>query len=298
MRPGAALAAMVLALIVAGCALAPVYARLVSGTDPFRSNPAGTVQGHKVMAENTEGLGLGVTPIGPGWRGPYLLGADAEGRDVAARLLYGGRASLLIAGSATILCLVLATASGVLAGFLGGLTDTVLAGLLDLLWAFPVYLLAISLSIVLINEGLRIGPLAISADSLALPILILGLVFVPYVARPVRAQVMALVANEFVQAAVATGGRPFHILRRHIFPHVAPSVIGFAPVVAAMTLLTEAALSVLGIGVQPPQASWGTLIGDGQTLIYSRPVVAIAPGLAVVVTVLALNVLGEGKARG
>ena len=290
------MALFVLALIVAGCALAPVYARLVSGTDPFRSNPAGSVGGQAVLAENTAGLGLGVTPIGPGWRGAYLLGADAEGRDVAARLLYGGRNSLLIAGCATLLCLLLATVSGVLAGFLGGVTDTVLGGLLDLLWAFPVYLLAISLSIVLINEGLRIGPLVISADSFALPILILGMVFVPYVARPVRAQVIALRADEFVQAAVATGGRPLHILRRHILPHVAPSVIGFAPVVAAMTLLTEAALSVLGIGVQPPAASWGTLIGDGQTLIYSRPVVAIAPGLAVVATVLALNVLGDAQA--
>jgi len=287
-------ACAVLAAIVAACALAPVYARHVSGTDPFRSNPSGTVAGAPVLAENP---GLGVTPIGPGWRGPYLLGADQLGRDVAARLLYGGRNSLLIAGSATALCLALALTAGVVAGFLGGAVDGVLSALLDLLWAFPVYLLAISLAIVLVNEGLRLGPVTIEADSLKLPVLILGLVYVPYVARPIRAEVVALRGREFVQAAVATGGRRGHILRRHVLPMVWPTLIGFAPVVAAMTLLTEAALSVLGIGVQPPAASWGTLIADGQTLIYSRPWVAIAPGLAVVATVLALNVAGE-TARG
>jgi peptide/nickel transport system permease protein len=290
-RPGLALATGVLALIVLACVAAPLYARWVSGTDPFRSNPTAMVEGQPVLAEN-EG-GLGVTPIGPGWRGPYALGADQLGRDVAARLLYGGRTSLVIAGAATVLCLALALISGVLAGFLGGAVDTVLSGLLDLLWAFPVYLLAISLSIVLVNEGLKLGPVTIESDSPALPALILALVYVPYVARPVRAQVIALRGEDFVQAATAVGGSPGHILRRHILRLLWPLLFGFAPVVAAMMLLTEAALSVIGIGVQPPAASWGTLLGDGQELIYSRPLVAIAPGLAVVATVLSLNVLGD-----
>ncbi len=293
MSPLQVLAAAVLLLMVAGAALAPAYARFVSGTDPFRSDPAGTVAGQPVLAENP---GLGVTPIGPGWRGPYLLGADALGRDVAARLLYAGRASLLVAGSATLLCLLLGGVAGIAAGFLGGAADQVLSALLDLLWAFPVYLLAISLSIVLVNEGLHLGPLALEADSPALPVLILGLVFVPYVGRPVRAEVRNLRGSTVVEAAIATGGSRPHILRRHILPLIRPTLLGLAPVVAAMTLLTEAALSVLGIGIQPPAASWGTLIADGQTLIYSRPWVAIAPGLAVVVTVLALNVLGERRA--
>ena len=289
MRAGVA----VLAVIVLACLLAPLYASQVSGTDPFRSNVNGTVAGQEVLAENTAGLGLGVTPIGPAWRGPYLLGADTQGRDVAARLLYGGRTSLLIAGSATVLCLLLAVVLGVLSGFVGGAVDTVLAGLLDLLWAFPVYLLAISLSIVLISQDLRIGPLLLTADSLALPALILGVVYVPYVARPIRAQVLALRSAEFIEAARATGGGPLHVLRRHVLPQIWPGLIGFAPIVMAMALLTEAALSVLSIGVQAPAASWGTLIADGQALIYTRPAVAIAPGLAVLATVLALNVVGE-----
>ena len=284
---------LVLAAVVLMCLLAPFYASQVSHTDPFRSNVNGTALGVDVLAENTAGLGLGVTPIGPTWSGAYMLGADTQGRDVAARLLYGGRTSLLIASLATVLCLVLAAALGVLSGFVGGWVDTVLAGLLDLLWAFPVYLLAISLSIVLISQDLRIGPLLVGADSLALPILILGVVYIPYVARPVRAQVLALRRAEFIEAAEATGGAPPHILRRHVLPQIWPGLIGFAPVVMAMALLTEAALSVLSIGVQAPAASWGTLIADGQALIYTRPMVAIAPGLAVVATVLALNVVGE-----
>jgi peptide/nickel transport system permease protein len=128
---------------------------------------------------------------------------------------------------------------------------------------------------------------------LALPVLIMGLVYVPYVARPVRAEVMVLARAAVVEAAVATGGSRAHILRRHVLRLVWPTLLGLAPIVAAMMLLTEAALSVLGIGVQPPTPSWGTLIADGQTLIYSRPWVAIAPGLAVVVTVLSLHALVE-----
>ena len=290
MKKGRWLAASVLLVVVCGAGLAPVYARLVSGTDPFRSNPAGSVDGVPVLAENA---GLGVTPIGPGWRGAYLLGADAVGRDVAARMLYGGRTSLVVAGSATVLCLGLGVLAGVAAGYLGGATDVVVGGLLDLVWAFPVYLLAISLSVVLVNQGVRIGPLRIEAGSAALPVLILGAVYLPYVARPVRAEVVALREREFVEAAVATGGSGWHILRRHVLPMLGPTLAGLSPIVAAMMLLTEAALSVLGIGVQAPAASWGTLIAEGQGLIYSRPWVAIAPGLAVVVTVLALNGLAE-----
>ena len=286
-------AALVLAAILLACLLAPLYAAQVSGTDPFRSNINGQVGGQvnsaAILAENTEGLGLGVTPIGPGWRGSYLLGADAQGRDVAARLLYGGRTSLLVAGCATVLCLALALLLGVASGFVGGALDMAVSGALDLLWAFPVYLLAISLSIVLIgHEG---------ADSLLLPIGILGLVYVPYVARPVRAEVLRLRRAEFIEAAEALGGAPAHILRRHVLPHLWPTLGGFAPVVAAMVLLTEAALSVLGVGVQAPGASWGTLLADGQALLYTRPAVSVAPGLAIAATVLALNALGEGLRR-
>ena len=130
---GAVAAAAALALIALACALAPFYAAEISGTDPFRSNPLGTdARGAPVLADNTAGLGLGTTPLGPTWRGDYLLGADAQGRDLAARVLHGGRNSLLIAAGATALCLALAAAAGIAAGFAGGTTDAAASWLLDL----------------------------------------------------------------------------------------------------------------------------------------------------------------------
>ena len=289
----AALAA--LALIVLACLSAPLYARYVSGADPFRTDVLGSVMVRggvrPVLAEGPGGLGT--EPIGPGWRGAYLLGADGLGRDVAARLLYGGRTSLLIAAAASAICLGLGVLAGVLAGALGGWADTVLSGVLDLLWAFPVMLLAISLALVLAGAPVVLGPVRIATDGLALPILILGVVYVPYVARPVRAALVALRDAPFVEAAAATGGTRGHILRRHLVPQLTPLLLNLAPVVAAVMLLTEATLSVLGLGVQAPGASWGTLIADGQGLMHQRPVVAIAPGVAVAATVLALNALAE-----
>ena len=289
-------AVAVLLLLLTACLSAPLYARYVSNTDPFRTNVMGQVevrgQLRPVLAEGP--AGLGTEPVGPGLRGPYLLGADSLGRDVAARLLYGGRTSLGVAAGATMLCVLLGGAAGVLAGAVGGWTDTVLSGVLDLLWAFPVTLLAISLSLVLVGAPLRLGPLTVSGASPVLPVLVLGLVYAPYVARPVRAELVALRENPFVEAARATGGTRWHIVRQHMLPQLGPLLAGLGPVVAAMMLLTEAALSVLGLGVQAPGASWGTLIADGQGLLHQRPMVAVAPGLLVVATVLALNALGEG----
>lgn len=291
-------AAVVLVLIVLAVLAAPLYARHVSGTDPFRSTLSAKIEigGKKVpvMERSTAGLGLGVTPIGPTWGPRYLLGADSQGRDVAARLLYGGRNSLLIAGSATALCLFLAALVGVTAGFFGGAVDLVLSRLLDVLWAFPVYLLAISLSIVLINGGLTIGPITIASNSLMLPILIIGVIYVPYVARPIRGQVLTLKRSEFVLASIGLGIPRRRILVKDILPNVSTTLIVFVPLMMALNIVTESALSFLSIGVQPPDASWGTIIQEGQGLLYSRPAVSLAPGIAIVVTVLALNVLGDG----
>ena len=281
-----------LALIVGACGMAPWYARLVAGSDPFRTNVLGEVSGAPVLAEAAGGIGT--EPIGPGWRGAYLLGADELGRDVAARLLYGGRTSLLVALGATLLCLAVGGAAGVLAGAVGGVVDGAVSGMLDLLWAFPVTLLAISLSLVLVGAPLHLGRLVISEGSLIVPVVILGLVYAPYVARPVRAALLGLRGALFIEAARATGGGWWHILRRHQLPQLVPLLLGLAPIVAAMTLLTEAGLSVLGLGVQPPGASWGTLIADGQGLLHQRPMVAVAPGVAVAATVLALNAVAEG----
>src|SRR5262249_52420466 len=119
-------------------------------------------------------------------------------------------------------------------------------------------------------------------------------VYVPYVARPVRGLVLSLKHSEFVLAAIGLGVPSPRILVRDILPNVASTLIVFTPLMMALNIILESALSFLSIGVQPPDASWGTIIQDGQTLLYSRPVVALAPGIAIVLTVLALNVLGDG----
>jgi len=299
LRDQAAVAALVVFIvIVVFCLLAPAYAYW-AGTDPFKSTLDAVIklngQDVPVMEQSTEGLGLGYTPIGPTWQlGNYFLGADNQGRDVMARLLYGGLNSLFIAGMATVVTLFFATLIGLAAGFFGGIIDTLLSRFLDILWAFPVYLLAISLSIVLIAQGLNLGIITIESGSLWLPIFIIGVVYVPYVARPVRGQVLALRESEFVLAAIGLGVPSHRILLRDILPNVSTTLIVFVPIMMALNMITESALSFLSIGVQPPDASWGTIIQDGQTLLYTRPMVALAPGIAIVITVLALNVLGDG----
>jgi peptide/nickel transport system permease protein len=296
---GAMASAVVLVVVLLACLLAPVYAGSIAHTDPFASNISGTTVLHgrtvPVLRPSTTGLGLGVTPIGPtGDVGHYFLGADNQGRDVMARLLYGGRNSLLIGFAAAVLCCLLATLLGVLAGYFGGVVDSILARLLDVVWAFPVYLLAICLSVVLLTSGLTIGPVHVGAGSLWLPVLIIAVIYVPYVARPLRGQVLALKEKEFIAAGVGVGASDLRIMRRDVLPNVLPTVVVFLPLMTALSMLTESALSFLSVGVQPPQASWGTIINDGLGLLYTRPAVTLAPGIAIALTAVVLNLFGDG----
>ena len=146
----------------------------------------------------------------------------------------------------------------------------------------------------LIARGISFGPFHLESGSLLLPITIIGLVYIPYVARPIRGEVLSLRRREFVDAAIGLGASNWRLLWSDILPNVITTVIVLFPLMLAIDMLTEAALSFLSIGVQPPQASWGTIILDGQDLLYTRPTVALAPGIAIAITVLALNVLGDG----
>nr|WP_264814720.1 ABC transporter permease [Asaia krungthepensis] len=296
-RRSALCAACILCLLIMAALAAPLYAHVI-GVDPMESNLAGSVMRNgtmqDVMQANDNPLHLGLSPIGPSWRwGAYALGADSQGRDVAARLLYGGRSSLLIAISAACLSLIAATSCGLIAGYCGGWVDLLISRLLDILWAVPVYLFAISLSVVTIGHDLSLGPFHLSADSLLLPIVIIALIYVPYAARPIRARTKSLSNAGFVLAARGLGASSWRIVLREILPLLAETVLVLAPLIMALCLLAESALSFLSLGVQAPAASWGSLIHDGEGLIYSRPVVAIAPGLAIIVTVLCLNALGD-----
>jgi peptide/nickel transport system permease protein len=226
----------------------------------------------------------------------YFLGADSTGRDVAALLLYGGRSSLLIGVGAAVLCCIAATVVALIAGFFGGTTDALLSRLMDVIWAFPVYLLAISISTELLTHtsGVQLGPVHLSASSLWVPTLIIAFIYIPYVYRPVRGQVLSVVNKEFVEAAVSQGSSNLRLIFSEILPNVVSTVIVLLPLMIATTILTESALSFLSIGVQPPNVSWGTIIQDGTDLVYTRPWVTIAPGLMILLTVLSLNVLGDG----
>ena len=296
-----ALAALVLfVLIVAVSFAAPLYAKHLAHTNPFESNISGTVtidgKTRQVLEQGGGKLGLGETPIGPTWHSHYLLGADNQGRDVAARVLYGGRSSLLIGIGSALMAAFVALIFALVAGFFGGWTDAIISRLMDLIWAFPLYLLAISLATVLLTSphGLTIGFIQVAADSLWIPLVIIGIVYVPYIYRPIRGQVLSLREKEFVEAAIAQGASNLRLIFTEVLPNVASTVIVLMPLMIATTILTESALSYLSIGVQAPKASWGTIIQDGQELLYTRPWVAIAPGIMIVLTVLALNILGDG----
>jgi len=288
-------------LIVLMSVLAPLYARDVAHENPFAPNLNGTtIVGGKVVPVMQQGVGalhLGETPIGPTLDPHhYFLGADDLGRDVAALLLYGGRSSLQIGIASAVICCVVATIVALIAAFFGGLVDAVLSRIMDIIWAFPVYLLAISISTELLthSNGIPVGPLRVSASSLWVPTLIIAFIYVPYVYRPVRGQVLSVVNKEFVEAAIAQGASNLRLMFSEILPNVVSTVIVLLPLMIATNILTESALSFLGIGVQPPNVSWGTIISDGEDLLYTRPWVSLAPGIMIVLTVLALNVLGDG----
>jgi peptide/nickel transport system permease protein len=297
-----ALAALALfLLIVIMSVLAPVYAHQVAHENPFAPNLNGTtiVNGKvvPVMQQGTGGLHLGETPIGPTLDPHhYALGADDLGRDVAALLLYGGRSSLQIGIASAVICCVVATIVALIAGFFGGIVDAVLSRIMDIIWAFPVYLLAISIATELLthSNGIPVGPFRVGAASLWVPTFIIAFIYVPYVYRPIRGQVLSVVNKEFVEAAIAQGASNLRLMFSEILPNVVSTVIVLLPLMIATNILTESALSFLGIGVQPPNVSWGTIISDGEDLLYTRPWVSLAPGIMIVLTVLALNVLGDG----
>jgi peptide/nickel transport system permease protein len=301
LRNRLAIAAFVLfVLIVIGSLLAPVYAHDIAHTDPFSSNLSGTtsVNGKEVpvLQQGGGALGIGETPIGPTWHSNYFVGADNQGRDVMARVFYGGRASLQIGITSALICCFIALVLGLIAGFFRGWSDSVLSRLMDLIWAFPVYLLAISLATVLLTKpgGLQWGPITVNPSSLWVPTAIIAVVYVPYVYRPIRGQVLSVREKEYVEAAISQGSSNLRLMFAEILPNVLSTVIVLLPLMIATTVLTEAALSFLGIGVQAPHASWGTVIEDGQALLYTRPLVAIVPGIMIVLTVLSMNVLGDG----
>jgi peptide/nickel transport system permease protein len=289
-RVALAFGALFVAIVLA-CLLAPVYAKDVARTGPNDNHITETVNvgGKQVDVVSPTGV-----PIGPTWKGRFFLGADSNGRDVAVRLLYGGRNSLEIAGIATLITMLLAVVLGTLAGYMRGIFDGVLSRLFDLVWAYPAVLLGVALGVALAVGGIDLGLFTLHSGSLLLPAFVIGIVFFPYVAKPLRAQVLSLREREFVDAARVQGVGPLRIMLDEILPNLTSSIVVFVPLIIANAILLEAGLSYLGAGVQDPNPSWGTMLADGIRLIPGAIHLVLVPGIMLVLTVLSVNVFADG----
>ena len=225
-----------------------------------------------------DGLTLTGSPLPPNSR--FWLGTDLLGRDLFSRLLYGARVSLTIGLAANAAALLLGTFLGVLAGYFKGWIGLLIMRFTDVMMAFPALLLAIALS-------------AILRPSLWIVALVIALVNWVQVARVVYAQVLALSENEFVGAARSLGASRGRILFRHLVPHVLPTMLVYGTLGISTTVLLEATLSFLGVGVQPPTPSWGGIINESQSFFFTAPWLVAFPGLAILLTAVAFNLVGD-----
>ncbi|MEO6795364.1 MAG: ABC transporter permease [Candidatus Dormibacter sp.] len=220
-------------------------------------------------------------PVAPG--AMFVLGSDANGRDLFSRIIWGSRVSLFIGFVANGLALVVGVTVGILAGYFGKWVDTVLMRFTDVMMAFPVLLFSIALIAILQRSG---NVLVIAA--------VIALFYWTAVARIVRGQVLSLREKEFIEAARAIGGRPIRILVGHILPHLTPILLVYGTIGIATSISTESILSYIGIGVQAPTADWGKMVSDGQGDLQIAPWLVIFPGLMIMATVLAFNLVGDG----
>jgi peptide/nickel transport system permease protein len=247
-------------LIVGAAILAP----WIAPYDPFE--------------QKFDGLTMFGEPLPPG--GAYVLGTDLLGRDLLSRLLYGARTSLIIGVVANGIALVIGTIIGLTAGFFQGWIGAVLMRFTDLMMAFPALLLAICLA-------------AIFQPSLWIVAFVIAMVNWVQTARVIYTETSALAARDFIAAERTLGASTPRILFKHILPHLVPMIIVWGTLGISTTVLLEATLSYLGVGVQPPTPSWGNIIFENQTYFQSAPWLVFFPGAAIVVLALAFNLVGD-----
>ena len=227
---------------------------------------------------------------GISWAHP--LGVDQRmGRDILARLLFGARVSLLIAGGATLLSVGLGTALGIVSGYLGGRVDLVLMRIADVFLAFPLMLFALGLTGALSDQAFGLSG---NALRIAIMIFVMGFFNWPYIARIVRGEVLSLREREFVTAARAMGATTRWILWRELLPNLLAPILVYTTLLIPANIIFEAGLSALGIGLNPPTASWGQMMTDAVATVYTDPEYLVVPGMAVFITVLAFNLFGDG----
>jgi peptide/nickel transport system permease protein len=225
-----------------------------------------------------EGLTLEGSPLGPNSK--FILGTDLLGRDLLSRLIYGARTSLLIGLLANGVAVLIGTFFGIIAGFLRGRIGSAIMRFTDLMMAFPALLLAITLS-------------AIFSPSLFIVALVIAMVNWVQIARVVYTQTLSISEKEFIEASRSLGATNTRILRCHILPHLAPFILVWSTLGISTTVLLEATLSYLGIGVRPPTPSWGNIIFENQTYFQTAPWLVFLPGLAIVMFALSFNFLGD-----
>jgi peptide/nickel transport system permease protein len=279
---------VVFLLVVIVCLLAPVYSQDIAHRSPDVGNITGTVKIGGKAKDIVSPTGI---PLGPTWDfSKFFLGADSNGRDTAVRLLYGGRNSLLIGAEATVLTMVIAVVLGLIAGYFRGMIDGVISRCMDILWAIPALLLGITLGTMIAVGG--IGP--IKGNHLWIPAIVIGIVYIPYVAKPVRGQVLQLRERDFVDAARQQGLSHTRIMFGEILPNLSSTIVVFVPLILANAILLEAGLSYLGVGVQPPAPSWGNMISQGLQFIPAAFSDVLSPGIMLVIAVLSMNLFGDG----
>ena len=213
--------------------------------------------------------------------GKYLLGADQFGRDILSRLIFGARVSLTVSILSVLIGLAGGVVVGTLSGYIGGVVDTLLMRLMDLLLSFPYLLLAIVM-VAALGAGTFNTTLAI------------GIWALPTFARMVRASVLSIISREYITAAHAIGVSHLRIMLTHVIPNFISPIIVYATLFMANAIMLEAALSFLGLGVQPPTPSWGEMISSGRNFLMVAPHVATIPGLAIMLAVLGFNLMGDG----
>lgn len=276
---------IVLFLVVMALA-APVLTGLGFLEDPMRQLP--------------EGLDADGLPLPPGDR--FLLGTDNLGRDILARLVHGTRISLLVGIVAMLIAVCVGVTVGMLAGYHGGWVNTVLMRGTDVMLTIPGLLLAIALAGLMDGRVIHLHPPFMDWLGLEITLkrglvsvfLVIGLISWTWIARTIRGQVLVLKTREFVTSSRAIGCSDARIMVRHLLPNVLPLIIVLGSLATANTVLLDAGLSYLGVGVPPPAPSWGTMIAEGQPYFIVSPHLTMAPGFAIIAAVVGFNLLGQG----